>query len=91
MTEDEIVWLDADELQRALEADRLDACTIVDAFLARIERLDPELRSWSIVHAERARAAADQRDARRRRGEPMGPLEGVTVALKDLCDVAGSG
>jgi amidase len=89
MTEDEIVWLDAEGLQRALEADRLDARTIVDAFLARIERLDPALRSWSIVHAERARAAADQRDARRRRGEPMGPLEGVTVALKDLCDVAG--
>jgi len=89
MTEDEIVWLDAEGLKRALEADRLDARTIVDTFLARIERLDPQLRSWSLVDPERARAAAAQRDARRRRGEPMGPLEGVTVALKDLCDVAG--
>ncbi len=89
MTEEEIVWLDTAGLQSALEARQLDASTIVDTFLQRIERLDPGLRSWSVVLPERARAAAERRDAARRAGEPMAPLEGVTVALKDLCDVAG--
>src|SRR2546423_5993230 len=57
---------------------------LVDACLARIERLDPQLNAFRVVFAERARADADalgERDGR--------PLYGVPVAIKDDMDVAG--
>jgi aspartyl-tRNA(Asn)/glutamyl-tRNA(Gln) amidotransferase subunit A len=41
------------------------------------------------VYSEAARAAADAADARARAGVSLGPLDGVTVSIKDLFDVAG--
>ncbi len=61
---------------------------LVDAALARIERLDPALNAFRVVFAERARAEADQADGRRGAGEAR-PLLGVPVAVKDDMDVAG--
>ncbi|MCR9093212.1 MAG: amidase [bacterium] len=89
MTEEEIVWQDIPALRGAIAKGTLGARDITDAFLARIERLDPGLQAYSFVYPERARARADRLDEARAKGEAMGPLHGVTVALKDLCDVAG--
>lgn len=89
MTEEEIVWQDMDARRGAIEKGTLTARDVTEAFLARIARLDPTLMAYSVVDPERARARADALDAARARGEAMGPLHGVTVALKDLCDVAG--
>jgi aspartyl-tRNA(Asn)/glutamyl-tRNA(Gln) amidotransferase subunit A len=41
------------------------------------------------VYAETARAAADASDARQRAGQPLGPLDGAIVSIKDLFDVKG--
>ena len=89
MTEEEIVWQDIAGLRSALEKGTLSARDATDAFLARIERLDPDLQAFSVVYPERARDRAAQRDDARASGAPVGPLEGVAVALKDLCDVEG--
>jgi amidase len=61
---------------------------LVEMYLERIERLDPQLNSYRVVMAERALADADQADARRR-GDDERPLLGVPIALKDNVDVAG--
>jgi amidase len=61
---------------------------LVDACLERIERLDPRLRSFRVVMGDRARAEAEQAEARRRAGDER-PLLGVPVAIKDDTDVAG--
>jgi aspartyl-tRNA(Asn)/glutamyl-tRNA(Gln) amidotransferase subunit A len=58
--------------------------------LARIA--DPRgegARACLTVYADRARAAADAADARARRGQSLGPLDGAIVSIKDLFDVAG--
>ena len=47
------------------------------------------LQAYSSVLSERARATAVRLDEAQVRGDPLGPLHGVPVALKDLCDVAG--
>ena len=52
--------------------------------LARIERLEPALKSYVTVTAEDALARAAALDARRASGEPLGALHGVPIALKDL-------
>jgi amidase len=60
---------------------------LVELYLERIERLDPQLNAFRVVMAERALADADQADARRRSNGDR-PLLGVPIALKDNVDVA---
>ena len=43
-----------------------------------------------MVLAEQARDAASASEARQRRGELIGPLDGIPVTVKDSLDVAGS-
>ncbi len=54
---------------------------LVDLYLERIERLDPELNAFVTVDAEGARAAA--------RAPRPGPFSGVPIAIKDLTETAG--
>jgi amidase len=61
---------------------------LVELYLERIERLDPQLNAYRVVLPERALADADQADARRRSGDER-PLLGVPIALKDNVDLAG--
>ena len=61
---------------------------LVELYLERIGRLDPELNAFRTVMADRALAAADEVDARRRDGDER-PLLGVPIAVKDSEDVAG--
>lgn len=62
---------------------------IVDAHLARIDRHNDTLHAFVEVYADEARALADGADRARAAGLPLGPLHGLPVALKDLCDIAG--
>jgi len=62
---------------------------IVDAHLARIERYDARLHAFAEVYAGEARALADAADRARAAGLPLGPLHGLPICLKDLCDIEG--
>jgi aspartyl-tRNA(Asn)/glutamyl-tRNA(Gln) amidotransferase subunit A len=57
---------------------------LVDAYLDRIERLDPKLGAFILIDAAGARRRADEIDARVAAGAEVGPLAGVPIALKDL-------
>jgi amidase len=61
---------------------------LVDLYLERIERLDPQLNSYRVVLAERARGDATEAEKRMASGDG-GPLLGVPIAVKDCHDVAG--
>ena len=53
---------------------------LVEALLARIERLEPALRSFVTVDAQGARAAAKAADAALEIGQGTGALHGVPFA-----------
>src|SRR5262245_10574434 len=57
---------------------------LAEALLARCAA--SPLNAFITLEAEHLRAAARAADQRRRRGEPLGPLHGVPLALKDNID-----
>ncbi len=61
----------------------------LESILSRLAARADEERVFSKVYAERARAEADAADARHKTGQPIGPLDGRIVSIKDLFDVAG--
>lgn len=73
-----------------LAAGRTGARALAEAALARIA--DPAgegSRAFVKVWRDQALAAADAADALRRAGVAQGPLAGIPVSIKDLCDVRG--
>ena len=74
------------EWRDQLSRGEVSARELTDHHLSRIEAVDGTVHAYLEVTAERARADADQIDALRAAGEPLPPLAGVPLAIKDnLC------
>ncbi len=80
----DLCYLPATELAARVRRRELAAGEVVDAFLARIERVNPRLNAYCTITADAARAAARAVDVALGRGDPVGPLAGVPVSIKDL-------
>ena len=63
----------------------------VSACLARMNDVNPRLNAVTVDLGRDALAAADLADAAVARGEALGPLHGVPVAIKENVDQAGCG
>jgi Asp-tRNA(Asn)/Glu-tRNA(Gln) amidotransferase A subunit family amidase len=61
---------------------------LVQDCLERIRALEPRVRAWQFLDEEHALAQARACDERKRNGEPIGPLHGVPVGVKDIIDTA---
>jgi len=72
------------ELVRAREVSPRE---LVELYLERIERIDPQLNAYRIVRAERA--VAEAAEVERRSSDGEAPLYGVPIAVKDSQDVTG--
>ena len=84
----DLAYTGAAEQARLLAAGVITAPALLEVYLDRIARLDPELRSYRTVLTESARAAAAAAQVRLDAGERL-PLLGVPVAIKDDTDVEG--
>jgi aspartyl-tRNA(Asn)/glutamyl-tRNA(Gln) amidotransferase subunit A len=73
----------------ALTAKKISARELTAEFYRRIERRNPELNAFLALSQERAFAQADRIDAAVARGENLGPLAGVPIALKDILSTTG--
>ena len=85
----EDAWrLDAIALVEAYRARLLTPTDMIDSAQKRIDRIDPALNAFCCLSpAARAEAAASTQ--RWQTGTPIGPLDGVPVAVKDNIAVAG--
>ncbi len=63
--------------------------SIVKHFLERVDRLNPQVGAFLTVLHDRALTQAKNLDAKKARGEKMGKLAGVPIALKDNIHVEG--
>ncbi|MBX3577461.1 MAG: amidase [Rhizobiaceae bacterium] len=77
------------EAGAALRSRTVSAVELTEASLARIDALDPTLKSFILVTRERAREEAKTADAELASGIDRGPLHGIPYGLKDIYDVAG--
>jgi aspartyl-tRNA(Asn)/glutamyl-tRNA(Gln) amidotransferase subunit A len=82
----DVLDLSALELAAAVAGGEASAAEAARAYLDVIEAGDRKLGAFNEVLAERALAQAEAVDAARSRGEALGPLAGVPLAIKDnLC------
>src|SRR6516164_8538523 len=84
-----MVNFSACELLSQFAAGEVTAQALAAKCLDAIRRLDPQLRAYLHVDEADALAQAGAVDGKRRRGEPLGALAGLPVALKDVLCVRG--
>ncbi len=84
------LWeLGAGALAARIRSGRTSSREAVEACLARIETVNPQVNAITVVRADEALAAADAADRRRAAGESPGPLHGVPFTIKENVDAAG--
>src|SRR5688572_9877321 len=78
--------LSAAEAARRIREGLLTSEELVQGCLERIRQVEPEVRAWTFLDENEALKQARAADERKRSGEPVGPLHGVPVGLKDIID-----
>jgi len=76
--------LSATDLLRLYRTRKASPVEAARAVLARIEKLNTKLNCFCLVDAKSALASARESEARWRKDEPRGLLDGVPVSIKDL-------
>ncbi|BBK37951.1 amidase [Allostella sp. ATCC 35155] len=81
--------LTAVELRRLIGARRLSPVELMRSCIARCEATNPAVNALVATDFERGLDAARDAEAAVMRGDPLGPLHGLPVGIKDLNDTAG--
>ncbi len=82
-------YLDLTELAAKLRSRELSPVAVTETMLARVTELDPTLLSYVAMMADSAREEAHAAEREIAAGNYRGPLHGVPLAVKDLCDAIG--
>ena len=87
--ESDLIRQSAVVLAEAIAEGEVSAREVTQACLDRIAAVDDRVHAFLYVDTDGALAAADAVDASRARGESLGPLAGVPLALKDVLAMRG--
>ena len=74
---------------REIQSKSVSLPEVVQAHLARLDRLNPKLNAFVDVQPERVLEQARQAERAMQRGDPVGPLHGVPLSIKASIDVVG--
>jgi aspartyl-tRNA(Asn)/glutamyl-tRNA(Gln) amidotransferase subunit A len=77
------------ELGQSVISGEMKAAELVSGYLERIAARDPEIHAYLSVDSESALRTAEDLDAAARRGDPLGPLAGVPMGIKDVIAMEG--
>src|SRR5689334_18643055 len=88
MTGTDLAFLPATELATQIRLGAVSPVEAIEAAIVQIEALNPIVNAVCTVDSDSARAAAVRAEAAQRRGDPLGPLHGLPIGLKDLTETA---
>ncbi|MEM7775693.1 MAG: amidase [Pseudomonadota bacterium] len=80
--------ISANDALAKIKAGEITSEQLVSACLDRIDAREPDVQAWTFLDPSHAIAQARARDAAQARGEPIGPLHGIPVGIKDIIDTA---
>ncbi len=86
---DDLLFSSAASIAQAIRGREVSAAETVEAHLRRIDEVNPKLNAVVQLASERAMDEARAADAALARGEPLGPLHGVPITIKDSHDTEG--
>src|SRR2546422_3549486 len=84
-----MIWRSALELADLVRRKEVKPLEVLDAVLARLEAVNPTINAFCLVAVDAARAAAREAEIAVMKGEPLGPLHGVPVSIKDVLPTRG--
>jgi Asp-tRNA(Asn)/Glu-tRNA(Gln) amidotransferase A subunit family amidase len=88
MRDERSLTLSATDAAQQIRDGKLTSRELVQACLERIRELEPKVQAWAFLDEEHALAQARAADEKKALGEPIGPLHGVPVGVKDIFDTA---
>ncbi|HEV3471798.1 MAG TPA: amidase family protein, partial [Actinomycetota bacterium] len=79
----------ATALADALARKKLSSRELLELYLQRVDKLNPELNAVVTLDVERAMVRATELDEILTRSGPVGPLHGLPITVKDCFETAG--
>jgi Asp-tRNA(Asn)/Glu-tRNA(Gln) amidotransferase A subunit family amidase len=83
-----LALLSASEAARRIQDGTLTSEELVQACLERVRQVEPAVQAWTFLDEAHALGQARAADERKRSGEPIGPLHGVPIGIKDIFDTS---
>ena len=85
----DLCYTSALDLGRMIRAGEISPVEIATAVLERLDRLNPTLNAFLTPTPDLALECARASEHRARKGELLGPLDGIPISIKDLEPMAG--
>jgi aspartyl-tRNA(Asn)/glutamyl-tRNA(Gln) amidotransferase subunit A len=89
MLSEDVLYLTVAELGQQIKAGKLSPVELTEAYLARSEKLGPQLNAYATLTPDLARKQAKTAEVEIKAGKYRGPLHGIPYAAKDLLSVPG--
>ena len=89
MSDNHLTRKSARELARLIRTRAVSPVEVLDAYLKVIEALNPKLNAIVTLVADQARDRARQAETAVMKGEPLGPMHGLPIGVKDVTTTAG--
>ncbi|MFM7324553.1 MAG: amidase family protein [Nodosilinea sp.] len=80
--------LSATVLAQAIRTRRISCLEAVEACFEQIEQREQAVEAWQYLNPDQVIEQAITGDRTRATGTPLGPLQGIPVAIKDICATA---
>ena len=89
MADMSLAYTPATTLARLIREKKVSPVEVVENSLARIEEVNGALNAFCFTYPEEALAQAHEAERAVMAKEPLGPLHGVPIAIKDLTPTRG--
>ncbi|MCS6847640.1 MAG: amidase family protein [Anaerolineae bacterium] len=85
-----LIRLSAVQLAKLIARGEVSSVEVTQAHIARIEEVNSKINAVVVRRFDQALREANEADARRARGEPLPPLHGVPITIKECLDLVGT-